>query len=446
MRDQNSNQIAENADVASLADIHKFIPESVYENLPEPLNQIVLEFESRERDIVFLSTLGVLSSCLPKVYCVYDRKKYYPNLNLFIIAPPASGKGAMNWAKLLVNPIHDKIMMDSKARIEQFRNSTSTIGIEKPEFQIKFLPGNVSSARVYNHLKNAHDSLLVFESEADSLSNMLKQDWGDFSDVMRKAFHHETLSISRATDDIYFEIKNPKLSMVLSGTPNQIKPLIASKENGLFSRFMFYYFDDVTRWKDVSPNANYIDLEDVFENHSKVVYKLYGKLYFKENPIHVKFTNSQWQRFQNTMSLATDTFIGNEKEEFLSVVKRFGIIAIRIAMILTVLRNNELIDRQTSELECSDEDITKAIDITKVMIEHSLFVFDLFSKDSVFIPMKERILLNQLPTNFSRAVGLRLALNSNIAERTFADVLKRWEKKGIIAKQGHGEYKKLKIN
>ena len=173
---------------------------------------------------------------------------------------------------------------------------------------------------------------------------------------------------------------------------------------------------------------------------------MYGKLYFKENPINVKFTIAQWQRFQTTMSLATDTFIGNKKGEFLSVVKRFGIIAIRIAMILTVLRNNEYINEKTSELECSDEDIIKAIDITKIMIEHSLFVFDLFNKDSVFIPMKERILLNQLPVNFSRSVGLRLALNSGFAERTFADVLKRWEKKGIISKQGHGEYKKLKIN
>jgi hypothetical protein len=405
----------------------------------------VSEFEDRERDIVFLSTLGVLSACLPNVYCVYDKKKYYPNLNLFIVAPPASGKGAMSWAKLLVNPIHEKIMSDSKTKIEQYRNSTTT-SVDKPEFKIKLLPGNASSVRVYYHLKNAHDSLLIFESEADSLSNMLKHDWGDFSDIMRKAFHHETISISRATDDVFFEIKNPKLSMVLSGTPNQIKPLIESKENGLFSRFMFYYFDDVSRWKDVSPSAEYVDLEDIFENYSKVIYQLYGKLYLKEKPINVKFTITQWQKFQSTMSLATDTFIGNEKGDFLSVVKRFGIIAIRIAMILTVLRSNEQINSQTSELHCSDEDITKAIDITKVMIEHSLFVFDLFSKDTVYIPVKERILFNQLPNNFSRSVGLRLALNSGFAERTFADVLKRWEKKGIISKQGHGEYKKLKIN
>lgn len=438
-----NNQIAEIADTAGLASIHEFLPESVYQNLPEPLNQIISEFELRDRDIVFLSSLVVLSACLPKVYCVYDKKKCFTNLNLFIIAPPASGKGSMNWAKFLVNPIHEKIMADSKTRIRQFRTSTTTDEIEKPEFQIKLLPGNISSAKIYKHLKNAHDSLLIFESEADSLSKMMKQDWGDFSDVIRKAFHHETISMSRATDDVYIEIKNPKLSIALSGTPNQLKPLIASKENGLFSRFMFYFFDDVSRWKDVSPTANYIDLEEVFENNSEIVSQLYGKLFSKENPVEVKFSMSQWTRFQDIMILVTDTFIGNNKGDFLSVVKRFGIIAMRIAMILTVFRKIDLIDG--NELECTDDDITIALDITKILIEHSLFVFDMYSKDATYIPIKESILLHQLPIHFTRAEGLSIALNSSIAERTFADILKKWTQNGVVSKEGHGKYKKLKI-
>jgi hypothetical protein len=70
---------------------------------------------------------------------------------------------------------------------------------------------------------------LIFENEADALSNMLKQDYGNFSDILRNSFQHETVSISRASDDRYFEIKSPQLSIVLSGTPNQVMPLIQSK-------------------------------------------------------------------------------------------------------------------------------------------------------------------------------------------------------------------------
>jgi hypothetical protein len=441
-----NSQNAENVGLADLATIHKFIPESVFTNLPEPLDKIVSGFESRERDIVFLSSIGVLSACLPMVFSTYDRKKYNANLYLFIIAPPASGKGAMNWSKILVDPIHEKIIKESKSKLQEYKRLTDNSGVAKPEMQLKILPGNTSSPKVYHHLQNTNDSLLIFESEADSLSNMLKQDWGDFSDILRKAFHHESASISRATEDRHYEIKNPKLSIVISGTPNQLKPLISSVENGLFSRFMYYYFEDVQGWKDVSPEAQVLDVEDVFKSSARIVSQLYDKLHLRQNPLEIKFPKNQWDLFQTEMSLATDTLIKSGKFDFISVIKRHGLMTFRIAMILTVLRNNQLINDEINDLNCSDEDFARSLDIIKIMIEHSLFVFDMNDKSSVYLPMNERKLLHELPNQFSRAIGANSALKFNIAERTFADVLKRWEAKGIISKEGHGVYKKLKVS
>ena len=46
------------------------------------------------------------------------------------------------------------------------------------------------------------------------------------------------------------------LSVLLSGTPAQVKPLIPSAENGLFSRQMFYYMPSITEW------VNQFDLSD----------------------------------------------------------------------------------------------------------------------------------------------------------------------------------------
>jgi hypothetical protein len=436
----------QNAETADLATIHKFIPECVYLNLPEPLDKIVSGFESRERDIVFLSSIGVLSACLPKVFSIYDRKKNDANLYLFIIAPPASGKGSMNWSKILADPIHENLIKESKSKLQAYKRLTDNSGVVKPEMQIKILPGNVSSSKVYHHLQNAQDSLLIFESEADSLSNMLKQDWGDFSDILRKAFHHESVSISRATDDRLYEIKNPKLSIVISGTPNQLKPLISSVENGLFSRFMYYYFDEIQGWKDVSPEAQFLDVENIFEASARVVSQLYDKLKLKQNPLEIKFSKTQWDLFQTEMGLATNTFIENDKIDFLAVIKRHGLMTYRIAMILTVLRNKELINDEINHFECSDEDFLKSLDIIKIMMEHSLFVFDMNNKNSVYFPMNERMLFNTLTENFTRQQGVKEASLFKIAERTFADVLKRWCKKGIISKEGHGDYKKLKMS
>ena len=64
---------------------------------------------------------------------------------------------------------------------------------------------------------------------------------------MRKAFDHDRLSYNRRTDHEYREVKKTYLSVLLSGTPSQVKPLIPTAENGLFSRQVFYYMPAIHR-------------------------------------------------------------------------------------------------------------------------------------------------------------------------------------------------------
>lgn len=421
--------------------INKNIPESVYDNLPEPLNELTNSFSDREKDIVLLSTLGVLSATMPNVFGVYARRTVFTNLYVFIIAPPASGKGEMAWSKNLIDPIHDRLVRSSKLEILQHRSSSNN-ALPEPKLKVKLLPGNLSSAKCYSHLENSDDSLLIFETEADSLSNMLKQEWGDFSDILRKAFQHEPCSISRS--DRYYNVKNPKMSLVLSGTPNQLKPLIDSKENGLYSRFMFYYFDEVQGWRDVSPKSNSTNHNDLFTDKGKEILSLHDKL--KElDGLEIILTEQQWDIFQQQMHLATNIIIGSNKVEFLSVVKRFGLIFFRICMILTVLRNKDIITDETKSLTANDEDIRTGISIIKTLIDHSLLLFDKYQKNTVVLPMKERLLYNQLPVDFRRVEGKEIAAKLNIAERTYDDILKRWTEKKILQKVCHGLYKKLGI-
>jgi len=51
-----------------------------------------------------------------------------------------------------------------------------------------------------------------------------------------------------STDQEYREVKKSYLSVLLSGTPAQVKPLIPSTENGLFSRQLFYYMHGIWAW------------------------------------------------------------------------------------------------------------------------------------------------------------------------------------------------------
>ncbi|WP_046755230.1 DUF3987 domain-containing protein [Kordia jejudonensis] len=427
--------------IAETVSSKNYIPNEVYTNLPEPLSGLSNQFSDREKDIILLSSIGVLSACLPNVYGQYDDREYNPNLYVFIIAPPASGKGVMDWSKLLIKPIHDAKYAEYKRKLKEFQDSSGNDLVSQPKLAIKIIPANVSSSKFYMHLKYSEDSALIFESEADSLSNMLKQDWGDFSDLMRKAFQHETCSISR--NDRFYEVDKPKLSMVLSGTPNQIKPLISSKESGLFSRFLFYYFDEVEGWKDVSPKVNASNKKQLFEQAGNDVKQLYERL-LKLDLIEVKMTSVQWKVFNDEMSAITNTFLG-DKDAFVSVTKRLGLIVFRIIMIFTVLRNSSNIEDNSVEIYTNDIDLNSALGLIKYLVNHSLFVFDKYEKEVKRLTLQDRQLYKELPDDFKRSEGVEIGRKLEIPERTFAEILKRWQVERILEKVKHGKYKKLPI-
>lgn len=50
----------------------------------------------------------------------------------------------------------------------------------------------------------------MFEAEGDTLSQTLKSDYGNYSDVFRKAYYHETVSQCRCKDSKFLELDCPK--------------------------------------------------------------------------------------------------------------------------------------------------------------------------------------------------------------------------------------------
>jgi len=78
--------------------------------------------------------------------------------------------------------------------------------------------------------------------------------------MLRVSFHHERLSSSCKGNNEFTKVNAPSLSIALSGIPYPVRGLIATSEDGLFSRFIFYAFKVEQKWKDVSLNANNINL------------------------------------------------------------------------------------------------------------------------------------------------------------------------------------------
>ncbi|PGH40297.1 MAG: DNA primase, partial [Candidatus Nephrothrix sp. EaCA] len=131
------------------------------------------------------------------------------------------------------------------------------------------------------NLADNEEGGLIFETEADTLTKSLGSELRDFSDVLRKAYHHEFAASNRKTNQEHIEVERPRLSVLLCGTPKQITSLIPDAENGLLSRFMFYRMNEESVFKGEEELFGCEDeegLEAVFKKLGEEFFPFFKKL------------------------------------------------------------------------------------------------------------------------------------------------------------------------
>lgn len=433
-------------------------PKHIYKLLPKFLRETTAFFdEGRERDIFFASCLAVLSGCLPGVQFQHDRKTYKTNLFLFIIGPPASGKGIMNYAKYLAQPIQREFLNENKRKKEdynsdltRFRSLPSKDKIctdepLEPDYQYLFIPANSSSASFVETMASTPSSIM-FESEADTLGNTLKQDWSGYSDVLRKAFEHETHSQNRKGSGNYLEIEDLCLSVALSGTPCQLKGIIPNTEDGLFSRFMFYSFKGDPKFRNVfeskSEKVSYKELLDPYANELRGLYEKCQQ--WKE--VQFSWRPEQADQLQKIFEKWTSYYVKTYGVEVKSIVFRFPVILTRIAAILTVLRNWEYHKYSNKDQVCSGKDFDVALAIAKTFIEHSMHIYSqLLRKDHTqYFSQNKKEFYQSLPEKFETKDAESIGLDLDIAARTVRKYLHEWVVNGLVVKLDQGKYEKTK--
>lgn len=418
----------------------RLIYEGVYNRLPKELQNLTQNFEGRERDIVLISSLVVLSNCFPNIYGIYDGDRVYPQLYGVIVAPAASGKGVMNYSRIIIEKIHKKIFQESLIEFRENQKSSRKSGnFESTEMRVKILPANISTSEMYSYLGSSNHGLIIIESEADTMSNMLKNDWSNYSDVLRKAFHHEPVSISRKMDKVFENIDEPKLAMLVSGTPDQLQPLIKSKENGLFSRFIVYNFDEISPFKNVFDRNKRND-KAAFENFGEVIYNTYERLAEMESLIEFSFTENQESKFIELIKPIRNDIIENHAEGFISNVHRHGLIFYRLAMILAIIRNLDNI-HVNRNLVCSNVDFMLAYHLMTTLLRHSQFTYNTIDNGDLSIQDEE--LLDKVNDVFSREKLIKEGEKMNIPIRTIDDKISKWKRKRIIKKIDRSNYKKI---
>jgi hypothetical protein len=427
-----------------------FIPETVYTSLPQTLKEACNVFAGRERDVFLTSALSVLSGGFYNVQGYYSNEVVFPNLFSFVVAPPASGKGSMKYAKQLGDCYHNFLLNESKEALKKYkkekllfdrklRKAKTDQEIEEliepkpPKVNVFFIPADTSSSMLIKHLEDNDGLGCICETETDTISNALGKEWGGYSDILRKGFHAEVISKSRVKDLEYCEIKEPKFSLTITGTPNQMDSLITSIEDGLFSRFLFYSFTSEPIW-----NATYTlkitnSKKEIFSNFSAI---LCDK--FKSNEKQIFYmSEKQGNKLDKTFSDALNHNTSNYSSQVSGLTFRLGLMTFKIAMVLSALRSNE------SEIYCSDEDFENAMCLVeKVYMPHSINMLNKYNKSNTSLTVVEQKLLEWMPDdrNFKRSEISEEASKLEISDRTLSDILKKFINLNQIKKIKNGLY------
>ena len=301
-----------------------------------------------QRDVMLLGALTAIGASMERyVRCPYAGKLQSPCLQSFIVAPSASGKGILSLIRLLVEPIHDEIRQQVAAEVKAYKKEKAAYDVmgkerskveapQMPKNRMFLISGNNTGTGILQNIMDANGTGLICETKADTISAAIGSEYGHWSDTLRKAFDHDRLSYNRRTDQEYREVKKSYLSVLLSGTPAQVKPLIPSTENGLFSRQLFYYMHGIWAWINQFESGE-ADLEAIFTDIGLEWKKQLDLM--KTHGVHtLRLTDEQKQEFN---ALFSDLFFRSglaNDNEMSSSIARLAVNTCRIMAEVAMIR------------------------------------------------------------------------------------------------------------
>ena len=436
---------------------------AIYSKLPGILRKAVEPMHIRqEKDLVLIGSIVTLSSVLLPFRTIFHGRTIFPNMFLFVPGPAGSGKGRLDFCYRLVRPIHnDKRELwqlaqeEYKQELDRYRalskkekaNTTSPV---KPPITLLRVPANCSATSFAEAMAD-NGNMLMFETEGDTVVNTFKSDYGNYSDNFRKAFAHEEFGyLRRGNDSEEKEVQNPRLSVVLSGTPEQVKSLIPNAENGLLSRFIFYTLSATDEWLDGFSGYDADNpLEKVFDDLGKEIDRFYQHL---KQYQEIWFTLSivQQQKFNDYFAEEKQRMKELNGDLYNASTHRLSWALLRIAMILTALRCMDT-GKVPEKIECADSDFDTALSIIKTVSHHNDYIFNVLNEgvteevkvSETYSSAARATLLSILPDQFTSKDMKAAALKINKSVRTVERQIRRAIQKGQVKELGKGSYQKI---
>ena len=440
---------------------------------PEPLKSI-LSFAKTpaQHDVLLLGAMTVLGASLSHIVrCKYGDKWQYPCLQTFITGHAAAGKSVLVWVRKLIEPIHEEIRRQVAESMKVYRKELrayEALGKARkdkeppvaPPNRMFIIPGNNTGTGLLQNLIDSDGTGIICESEADTVSTAIGTKFGNWSDTLRKAFDHDRLSYNRRTDREYQEVSRSYLSVLLSGTPAQVKPLIPTAENGLFSRQNFYYMPRVTQWADQF-GEDEVDVDEEFRLMGNEWKNTLDELTLR-GLFTLKLTHAQHKQFNFLFDKLFHRSGKINGDEMSSSVIRLAVNACRMMSIVAILRSLEdpslvkpdahissdnLKDRIIPRwnMVITDDDFHAVLALVEPLYLHATHVLSFLSSSVIKrrSTADKNMLFAEMEDEFTRRLLLEKAHDRRIPESTALTWLKRLTKQGaLVSVDGKGTYHK----
>ena len=450
-------------------------PIEIYDSLPSFLKEVLSNcISDDDRDMMLMGALACLSATLNNVVGEYDNDDWAPMIYFFVMADAGMGKGSLKYCRQLVAPIHNELREISERQIKEYKASkkeskqgddTSSFE-EEPHRRTLFIPTNSSVAAVIQQLDDNGGIGLIFDTECDTLSAALKSEYGDYSTIIRKGFHHEPIDLNRRKDDEYRVIENPMLAVCLSGTPGQLYTLTPQAEDGTFSRITCYHIPFKMEFRNVLvERTSYeqgkdVSLRDRFYQLG-IKYKLMREAFFRGGDYRIVIPQQFCDEFNAHYKLMNQETVEDISHDMQSVVRRLAFTIFRIMMLFTSIRfmceqpNPSAFTPKNGGrivLRCTREDFVNAMAIGDVLIYHTVYCYAHFPRsrvatsiDGKILSKKDRmnILYDTLPETFDKSQYVAASTKLGYSPSTTSKWINSYILEGRLGRKGQNDYCKV---
>ena len=394
-------------------------------------------------DMMLIGSLAMISGILPNYVGRYHRRHYWANFFVFVVASAASMKGDLPFLLKLVEPVEAALRKanaqamaeyeQKKAEYDAQKYQKGTKPLPEPKEPVEktlFVAANSSATAMYETLaENQETGSIMFDTEGDTLAQVCQnKEWGDWSVGWRKAFQHETIAYRRRSPKERVNVPKPRLSMLISGTADQVSNVVPTADNGTFSRIVFLELLQELKWADVFVEGEQTP-EEIYEQIGMVFYeRVYLPLSKRKTQLLFKFQSHQCKEFNaffEDLQAEQHSLLG---DDIVATVRRLGLITFRMAMTLSAIRLTETdSDITTMEtLVCDDRDFRIAMEMSNVLISHATSVYTNllnhpqkhYTAPAEGMKLAEKMIMEKLNKRFTRKEYLKAAAECGVCEKS----------------------------